>query len=58
MKIEYKFDIKELKLICQCLEVAKDKIIDTSGNDFYNIIKLRENLVRIINIDLDLNELE
>ena len=58
MKIEYKFNKEELKLICECLEVAKDEIVDKSGNDFYNIIKLRENLVHIINIDLDLYELE
>lgn len=58
MKIEYNFNKEELKLICECLDVAKDDIIHSSSEDYTNIVKLRENIVSLINLTTNLNELE
>jgi hypothetical protein len=56
MKLEYKFNRIELKLICECLEQAT---INTCDVDVISNIKsLKKNIVRVLNLDIDLNEVE
>lgn len=56
MKIEYKFNRTELKMICESLEQAT---YNTNDCDLIeNLIRLRENIVSMLNLEQDLNEVE
>ena len=56
MKLEYKFNRTELKLICECLEQAIYNTMD--GDLIDNINKLKENIIGVLNLEQDLNEVE
>jgi hypothetical protein len=54
MKIEYKFNRTELKLICEALEQAT---YNTKERDLIdNLNRLKENLISVLNLESDLNE--
>ena len=56
MKLEYKFNRTELKLICECLEQAT---YNTTNSDLIdNIKRLKENIISVLNLEQDLNEVE
>ena len=54
MKIEYKFNREELKLICGCLEQATYNTRDSNLIDNINLLK--ENIISVLNLEQDLNE--
>ena len=56
MKIDYKFNRLELKLICESLEQATYNTKDSDLID--NINKLKENIISVLNLEIDLNEVE
>ncbi|MFW6027097.1 MAG: hypothetical protein ACOCRX_12245 [Candidatus Woesearchaeota archaeon] len=56
MRIEYKFNRTELKIICEALEQAT---YNTNNNDLIeNLIRLRENLVSVLDLENGLSEVE
>ena len=56
MKLEYKFNRQELKLICKCLEKVSYNTSDADLID--NMHRLKENLISILNLERDLNEVQ
>ena len=56
MKLKYEFNRTELKLICECLEQASYNTNDVDLID--NAHRLKENIISVLNLEIDLQEVE